>query len=315
MHGESRRMQRVHLISIVVCLGIAASAAAGDVWINCAPGFDIFLDGESVGVSETSESGKNLRGIESGAHTIRIEKDGVALAEFSVNVGFAPNQVEYSGLSAEMNEEFPGTSQGEAEERVVGTIEITSDPRECNVKIGGRRIMKKHVILTIPDLPVGAHKIWFESSGTVLSEKVVVQAAQPAKVIVDFNNQRVAIAGNEADVEGGGSVSETENPRAEPECIEYWIEVLRTNDPEAIEPYQQMLKELGFPSEQQKVITVDDGSADPDIKLRVGPVSRSKKARWAAGLIRNAGIPTVWVVPEECLPPTERPKREFRPSH
>jgi len=308
-------MQRVHLISIAVCFGIAASAAAGDLWINCAPGFDIFLDGESVGVSEPDQNGMLLRGIESGDHTIRIEKNGIALAEFSVNIGFAPNQVEVGELSAKMTEEPPDASLEGTEKKLVGTVEITSDPRECNVKFAGRRIQKKHPIMTIPGIPVGEHKFWFESSGTVLSETVVVQAAQPTRVRVDFRNKRVAITGDDSDVEGGDSVAETEIPRAAPECVEYWIEVLRTNDFEEIEPYQQLLKDLGFSRENQKVITIEDDEAPPIYKLRVGPIPRSKKAKWAAGLIRNAGIKSVWVLPEECLSPSERPKREFRPTH
>jgi len=295
-----------------MCLGIAASVAAGDLWINCAPGFDIFLDGESVGVSETDQNGMLLRGI---GHTIRIEKDGSALAEFSVKIGFAPNQVEVGELSAKMTEEPPGASQGAAEKQIVGTVEIASDPRECNVKFADRRIQKKHPIMTIPNIPVGEHKFWFESSGTVLSETVVVQAAQPARVRVDFRNKRVAITGDDSDVRGNDSVDEKEGPRAAPECVEYWIEVLRTNDFEEIEPYQQLLKDLGFSRENQKVITIEDDEAPPIYKLRVGPIPRSNKAKWAAGLIRNAGIATVWVLPEECLPPSERPKRELRPTH
>ncbi len=307
-------MQKGHLILLVVFLGVAASVAAGDVWINCEAGFDIFLDGESAGVSEADESGKHLRGIESGHHTIRIEEGGIALAEFSVNVGFAPNQVEVGELAAGMTEALPGTSQEAAETMLVGTIEITSDPGECNVKIGRRRIQKKHPIMTMPGIPVGEHKLWFESSGTVLKETVRVQTDQPARVMVDFRNQRVVITGATPAVPEGDSTVE-EEPRTEPECIEYWIEVLRTDYREEIEPYQQSLKELGFPRENQKIITIDNDGGVPTYKLRVGPIERAKKAKWAAGLIRNAGIPTVWVLPEACLPPSERPKREFRPTH
>jgi hypothetical protein len=65
-----------------------------------------------------------------------------ALAEFSVNVGFAPNQIEVGELAAGMTEMAPGTSQEVEEKMLVGTIEITSDPGECNVKIGRRRILK-----------------------------------------------------------------------------------------------------------------------------------------------------------------------------
>ena len=309
-------MRRVHLISIVVCLGIAASAAAGDLWINCAPGLEIFLDGESVGVSEPDQNGMHLRGIESGDHTIRIEKDGIALAEFSVNIGFAPNQVEVGELSAKMTEEPPDASLEGTEKKLVGTVEITSDPRECNVKFAGRRIQKKHPIMTIPGIPVGEHKFWFESSGTVLSETVVVQAAQPAQVRVDFRNKRVAIVDPVSEQSGSESAGEEKSPRASPECIEYWVQVMRSSNDEEIEAARSVLKDLGFPRYHQKLITIEDDGALPIYKLRVGPIPRQKKAKWVAGLIRNAGFTAVWIVPEECQPSSEpKPKREFRPTH
>ena len=293
-------MQRGQLLLFVVFLGIAASVAAGDVWINCAPGFDIFLDGESVGVSEADENGIHLRGIESGVHAIRIDKDGFALTEFSVNVGFAPNQVEVGELAAGMTEGPSGTSQQAAEKTLVGTLEITSDPGECNVRIGRRRFLKKHPIMTVPGIPVGEHKMWFESSGTVLSEKVVVQAVQPAKISVDFHNQQVAITGDDPEVEGGDSVAETQSPGAEPECIEYWVQVLRTGHAEIIEPSRSALEDQGFPPYHQRLIIIEDDGAIPVYKLRVGPISRENKAKHVAGLLRHGGFTTAWVVPEEC---------------
>ncbi len=293
-------MQKGHLILLVVFLGVAASVAAGDVWINCAPGFDIFLDGESVGVSEADESGKQLRGIDSGAHTIRIDRDGMALAEFSVNVGFAPNQIEVGELAAGMTEMAPGTSPEVEEKMLVGTIEITSDPGECNVKIGRRRILKKHPILTIVGVPVGEHKLWFESSGTVLNEKVTVRAAQPARVQVDFRNQRVAITRDTPDVQADDPEGKEEGPRAELECIEYWVQVLRTGHAELIDPSRSALEEQGYPPYHQRLIVVEDDGAIPVYKLRVGPISRENKAKHVAGLLRHGGFRTAWVVPEEC---------------
>ena len=295
-------MQRVHVILLVVFLGIAASAATGDLWINCAPGFDIFLDGEFMGVSEPSENGKHLPGLSSGEHTIRIEKDGFALLEFSMPVGPASNQVVVGELGPESNGGLPGATEGEEVEQLVGTIEVTSDPRNCTVEFAGRKTPKEQPILTIPGIAVGEHNIRFESEGTVLETTVVVQAAQLAQVRVDFRNKRVAVTGDTSDVRGGESASKEESPRAESECIEYWVQVMRTSNFDEIEPAQSTLKDLGYPSYHQKLITIEDESAPPIYKLRVGPIPRRKKAQWVAGLIRNAGFPAVWVLPTECHP-------------
>jgi hypothetical protein len=280
---------------LVALFGVATSVVAGDVWITCEAGLDIYLDGQLAGVS--------------------IEKEGLALAEFSVDVGYAANQVVVGALSPKVSDVALGGSEIPPEKKPVGTITITSDPKECTVKIAGDHIPKIKPIMTFPMIPVGEHTLWFESSGTVLKETVRVQEAQPAKVMVDFRNQRIVITGDTTDVEGGDSVAETQTPRAAPECIEFWIEVLRSDNREEVDAYQRTLQELGFYRENQKVITIEDEGAAPIHKLRVGPIERMNKAKWAAGLIRNAGLSNVWILPEECQPRAERPKREFRPIH
>jgi len=301
---------------MVACLGLAASAAAGDVWINCAPGFDIFLDGVLVGVSDEAENGKHLRGISAGDHIVRIGKDDLTLVDFSVTVGFAANQIVVSELATEDTEEPPDASGEKAEKRLVGTIEIISDPRECNVKFGGQRILKQHPILTIPGIPVGEHKLWFESSGTVLSETILVQPAQPAKVLVDFRDRRVAITGGTPDIHAEGSAGEEESPRAEPECIEYWMQVMRTNNIEDVEAVSSALESLGFPDYRQKVITVEEDGTLPTYKIRVGPVPHKSETKYPIHLLRQAGFKSVWVVPEECrISPPPTPKPEFKPIH
>jgi len=307
-------MRRVHWISLVLCLGLAAPALAGEVWINCEAGLDIYLDGELVGVSAKEEFGKRLPAVGSGEHIIRIEKGGIVLGEFPIAVAYAANQVVIGELSSGISGTASEDPENAPKKKPVGTITITSDPRECNVKIGSQRIPKIKPIMTLPNIPVGEHKLWFESSGTVLKEMVRVQVDQPVEIMADFRNQRVVIIGATPDVPGGESEVE-EEPRAEPECIEYWIEVLRTDNPEKIEAYQKNLGDLGFPREQHKIITINDDGAAPTYKLRVGPIERAKKAKWAAGLIRNAGIPTVWVLPEECQPHAEKRRHELRPDH
>jgi len=293
-------MRRAQLISLALSLGIVVPAAAGDLWITCEPGLDVYLDGEFVGVSEEAESGKHLPEISYGGHTLRIEKGGFAPTEFSITVGPASIQIFVGELGPEIKDGLPTATGGEGVEQLVGTIEITSDPREINVKIGSQRILKIQPILTIPGIPVGEHKLWFESSGTVLSDRVLVQALQPSQVRVDFRNQRVAIAGDTTDVQEGDSEAEKEGPRAESDCIEYWVQVMRTGSEEEIEATRSVLEDLGFPHYHQKLITVEDDGVLPVYKLRVGPIPQQNKARHFADLIKHAGFTDVWVAPQEC---------------
>jgi hypothetical protein len=302
------------LISFVICVAVAASAAAGDLWINCEAGLEVFLDGEHVGVSEEAEFGKLLRGVASGEHTIRIEKESRVPLEFSLSVGFAANQVVVGALSPEISEVPSDEAEEETEERGVGMIAITSDPSECNVKLAGLRVPKIKPIMTFPNIPVGEHKLWFESSGTVLSETVLVQEAQTVEIRVDFRNQRIAMTEDASDAPGDGSEAEEESPRTEPECIEYWVEVIRTSNIEDIEAASSQLEDLGFPENHQKRITVEDDSGLPAYKLRVGPVPRRSDAKYPAHLIKQAGFRSVWIVPEECQgSPLPKPKTKSKP--
>jgi hypothetical protein len=280
--------------------GIATSAAAGNLWITCEPGLDVYLDGQFVGVSERAEDGKYLPGISSGEHTIRIEKAGFAPVEVSIAVGPASNQIVVGELGPEIKEGLPGAAEGKEAEQLEGKIRITSNPRECNVKFADRRVLKKQPIMTITGIPIGEHKLWFESAGTVLSTTVAVQATQTTQVMADFSNNRVTVVDADSDQSGSESAGEEERPRAETECVEYWVQVMRTSDPEAIEPARSALKEQGFPLYHQKLIAIADDGTLPVYKLRVGPITRRNKANHVTGLLKHGGFKTAWVVPEEC---------------
>lgn len=56
------QMRIAQVISLVMCLGTAALATAGDVRVTCSPGLNIFLDGEFVGVSIPKHDGGRQSG-------------------------------------------------------------------------------------------------------------------------------------------------------------------------------------------------------------------------------------------------------------
>jgi len=293
-------MQKGHLVLLVVFLGVAASAAAGNLWITCEPGLDVYLDGKFVGVSEEAEDGKYLPGISSGEHMIRIEKVGFTPVEYSIDVGPAPKQVVVGELGPEIEEGQPVATDGEDPEQLTGGIEITSDPTECRVKVGDQRLLKNQPIMTFLGVAAGEHKLWFERSGMVLSTIVAVHETQFTRVMVDFSNDRVTVADADSGQSGIESTGEEEITQAKPACIEFWVQVLRTGHAEIIEPSRSALEDQGFPRYHQKLIVIEDDGAIPVYKLRVGPISRENTAKHVAGLLRHGGFTTAWVVPEEC---------------
>ena len=295
-------MRIAHLISLVACLGIAISATAGDLRVTCAPGLNIFLDGEFVGVSIPKYDGKYLTGLSDGKHTIMVKKIGFTTKEISVIVGASPIQVVVGELLPNnvSNQPQPETTSRDVVGRPVGTIEVTSDPQICTVGIVGQEIVKQEPIMTIPGIPVGDYDIRFEISGVVLNTNVVVRADEISRIRADFPTNRVE---NTVDDSGDGeSVSPSQKDGSQPKsgCIEYWVEVVRTSNPEVIEPIRSSLKEAGFPLYHQKLITIEDDGVLPLYKLRIGPINHKKDAKRITTQMKNGGYTAAWLVPVEC---------------
>ena len=293
-------MRIAHLISLVMCLGIAISATAGDLRVTCAPGLNIFLDGEFVGVSIPKYDGKYLTGLSTGEHTIMIKKIGFSTKEISVSVGASPIQVVVGELSPISNTSQPATTKRDVVGRPVGIIEITTTPQSCTVEIAGQEIVKLELIMTIPGLPVGDYDIRFESSEADLSTNVVVKADETSRISVDILNKRVETVADESDADGSVSPPTKGGSKAKGECIEYWVEVVRTSDPEMIEPARSNLKEAGFPLYHQKLITIEDDGVLPLYKLRIGPINHKKDAKRITTQMKNGGYTAAWLVPVEC---------------
>ena len=279
---------------------MAASAAAGDLWVNCEPGSEIFLDGESVGVCESAGADLRIPGIEAGEHTMRVEANGVLPAEFTLSLGPTSAQVVIPELASMVEGDLPASDEGLESAPLAGTVEFTSNPRNCEVRFAGRTIDKKQPIVVFLGIPAGEYDLHAASADNVLKSAVTVPAGQSVKAMADFSSQRVAVSAVESVGGELESTTEDEVPREEPECIEYWIQVLRTSDPEAIQPVRDGLKEMGFPEYHQKLITVEDEGTLPLYKLRVGPITRHNQAKHFAGLIRHRGFTTAWVVPDKC---------------
>ena len=293
-------MRIAQVISLVMCLGTAALATAGDVRVTCSPGLNIFLDGEFVGVSIPKHDGKYLTGLNAGEHTIMVKKDGFSPKEFSVVVGSSSYQIVVGELVPISHTHQPETTSRDEVGRPLGTIEITSTPQRCTVEIAGQEIVKQEAIMTIPGFPVGDYDIRFESSGAVLSTNVVVKADKTSRIEADILNNTVKTISDDSDGGGRGSRSKKGGSKAKSACIEYWVEVVRTSNPEVIEPARSNLKEQGFPLYHQKLITITDDGVLPLYKLRVGPINHKKDAKRIASQLRNVGYAAAWVIPEEC---------------
>ena len=295
-------MRTAQVISFVMCLGLAVMATAGDLRVTCSPGLNVFVDGDFVGVSTPKHGGKYVTGLSAGKHTIMVKKAGFLPKKVTVTVGSSPLQIVIAVLSPSHNTDMkqPETTMFDVVGRPVGTIEVTSAPQRCIVEIAGRKIVKHEPIMIIPGIPVGDYDIRFESSEAVLSANVAVRADETSRIGADFPNNRVEVKADDSDEGGRGSKAKKGGSKAKRACIEYWIEVVRTSNPEVIEATRPNLEKMGFPVYHQKLITIRDDGVLPLYKLRVGPINLKGDAKRIESQMRNAGFTGVWMVPEEC---------------
>jgi cell division septation protein DedD len=296
-------MKRIDFMCLVFGCFAAVSAAAGDLWIIGGSGSEVFLDGESVGVVESADKGIRIPALATGEHTVSVVTDEVGSAEYGFKLGPAPTQIVVVEPGSMAGGHRDDGSVDVTVDQATGAVEITSNPKECTVRLGARKYSKRQPIMLFVGLPIGNHELRFESDGVVLPSAVAVQTGQSTQVKVDFSHNRVAVLAPPRDSE---PPTEEKTPRAELECIEYWIEVLRTDNPEAVKAARGGLKEQGFPDYHQKLIVIDDDPSFLIFKLRVGPIKRNNMAQHVADLLKHGGFKTAWVLPAECDPSIAR---------
>jgi hypothetical protein len=84
------------------------------------------------------------------------------------------------------------------------------------------------------------------------------------------------------------------------DCIEYWVQILRTDDLAKVEAAQKALDEIGFPPRDQKLITVEDDGVLPLYKLRIGPLRDRYTAKLVIHKVQPLGIPDPLTLAEPC---------------
>jgi len=76
----------------------------------------------------------------------------------------------------------------------------------------------------------------------------------------------------------------------------YWVQVLASSTPQAMEQAEGKLAELGFPSDHRRVITTQVAGGSVLYKLRVGPFPDRDSADRVMARMRVSGFPDAWIV-------------------
>jgi len=76
----------------------------------------------------------------------------------------------------------------------------------------------------------------------------------------------------------------------------FWVQVLASSSPQAMERARDKLDGLGFPAENQRVTTTQVAGGNVLYKLRVGPFPDRDSADRVVRRMRGSGYPDAWVV-------------------
>jgi cell division protein FtsN len=85
-------------------------------------------------------------------------------------------------------------------------------------------------------------------------------------------------------------------PTATPAATDFFVQVLASSRSTSVESARTKLEGLGFPRENQHLITVQDAGSPTLYKLRLGPFPDRASADRVAQRMSAAGFPDAWVV-------------------
>ena len=88
----------------------------------------------------------------------------------------------------------------------------------------------------------------------------------------------------------------TPPPTATPATTDFFVQVLASSRSTSVETARTKLEGLGFPRDNQHLITVQDAGSPTLYKLRLGPVPDRGSADRVAQRMSAAGFPDAWVV-------------------
>jgi cell division septation protein DedD len=88
----------------------------------------------------------------------------------------------------------------------------------------------------------------------------------------------------------------TPPPTATPATTDFFVQVLASSRSTSVEAARTKLEGLGFPRDNQHLITVQDAGSPTLYKLRLGPFPDRGSADRVAQRMSAAGFPDAWVV-------------------
>jgi hypothetical protein len=285
-------MRKTPITLLILFFGVVSPTSGGDLRVSCAPGLEVFVDGEAAGVSTEEENGLLLTGVSEGEHTIRVETDGPSSTEFSLVVDSESHHVVFADYPS------PAAAPENAEAaQGAGAVVITSDIPRCWIEFAGLRIQKREDTLAFVEVPTGVYEMWLQQLGTLIETTVTVKPAATTRVTANFEKKRAEVMIVESTGEDKGE--EKANKDSSP-CFLFWVEVISTSKLELITGTSEALEKAGYPLYQQNASIVESGEI-PMYKLRVGPFANQHSAKRTEFELKKGGaFPSSRTLREPC---------------
>lgn len=203
-------MRCLRWMFVLLVMGAAATAFAGDIQVLCEPGLRVYLDGTLAGTSSPRDDGLFLTNVPEGAHVVRVEKDGFVPQSFQVQVSKRPIEVKVEAFVPQPAAPRTPTAASTEAKQPTGNLLVTSAPQNCVVEIDGEPEAKSTPVLLIEGLAPGEHTVAFSKPGYErISGTVKVQPGTEVSVRGDLVAGKV-----ETFQEGKGSLRVYSTPES-----------------------------------------------------------------------------------------------------
>jgi len=214
-------MKCAHRILLFFVMSAAAVSFAGDIQVSCSTGLRVYLDDKLMGTSNAREDGLFLSAVPTGAHTIRVEKDGFLPKNIRIEVSDYPVEIRVGSLSPQPFAQYQKKAEPEEVKQLFGNLTITSAPQNCVIELDtsapqncvieldGESETKEIPLLSIGRIISGKHTISFSKPGyETITREVNIHPGAEVTVRGDLFAGKIEVL-----YEGRGSLQVISNPQ------------------------------------------------------------------------------------------------------
>lgn len=174
------------LMAAVLLAAVSAAEPPGRLLVRIAPGFEVFVDGVSAGLSSAEEGGKLVKDLAAGKHRVLVRSADGREASFDASIvpgGTSDITISPLGLRKKV---APSSDDETA------SLRFISIPDDCTVQFRGTRIQKSGAAaLAIDSIPSGVYALTAAHGSGTLRTDVNLPKGMIVTVQADFASRSI----------------------------------------------------------------------------------------------------------------------------